>query len=245
MSIARASLIQLTVAVVLGAVLAVGSMDAARGAAEAQCTSTTTGVEGCGPVRALPKATIGLGLVGAELGLIVPAVAGLRDWYWYLIFPVVGAAGGAVGGYFLDVEMGRSNSPEVSVALMAIGMALVVPTVIGTLALTAYSPPAESSQADEDMQYEEQGDSVEAVQDGGGGGGETQTEASPQAQRSLDQRIRALYAGGPGLVRFHQGQLLLAPPIVASMGTYTREELERLNLAQQADVVVPLVSASF
>lgn len=237
-SIVRASLVQLMVAMLLGAALAVGSMDVGRGAAEAQCTATTVGDPGCGPVRALPKATIGLGLIGAELGLIVPAIAGLRDWYWYLIFPVVGAAGGAVGGYFLDVEMGSQNAPEVSVALMAIGMALVVPTVIGTLALTAYSPPTEASSADEDMQYDEQGDSVDAVQDGDGGG-----QASPQA--SLEQRIRALYAGGPGLLRFHQGQLLLAPPLVAGAGTFTREELERLHLAQQADVIVPLVSASF
>lgn len=240
-SIARASLVRWTLAVMLGAALAAGSMDVAPSRAEAQCTA---GAMGCSPVQALPKGTIGLGLIGAEIGLIVPAIAGVRDEWWpYLVFPVLGAAGGAVGGYFLDDAMQRGNTPEVSVVMMAIGMALVVPAVIGTLALTAYSPPADSSGADEDMQYDEQSDSVEAVQDETSAAPAEDSGSSPQS--SLQQRIHALYAGGPGLIRFHQGQLLLAAPIVASVATFTSEEVERLHLQQQTDVVLPLVSASF
>jgi hypothetical protein len=241
-SIARGSLVRWTLAVMLGAALAAGSMDVAPSRAEAQCAA---GAMGCSPVQALPKATVGLGLIGAELGLIIPAIAGVRDEWWpYLVFPVIGAAGGAVGGYFLDEAMQSGNTPEVSVVIMAIGMALVVPAVIGTLALTAYSPPADSSGADEDMDYEEQSDSVEAVQDDTSAA-PAEGEATSDPQASLQQRIHALYAGGPGLLRFHQGQLLLAAPLVASVGTFTGEEIERLHLQQQTDVVLPLVSASF
>jgi len=70
--------------------------------------------------------------------------------------------------------------------LMAIGMALVVPAVIGTLALTAYAPPAEAAAPDEDMDYDAAPeDSVQAVQDdtsaapADGGGAEPAPAAAP------------------------------------------------------------------
>ncbi len=230
---ARAYLVRCAAVVLVGATLAVASASIAPDRAEAQVSS----------VQALPKATIGLGLVGVELGLIVPAMFGARDWWPYLVFPVLGGAGGAVGGYFLDVEMQRTNSPEVSVAIMAVGIALLVPTIIGTLALTAYTPPTESSQADEDMSYDEQGgDSVEAVQDDSSAA-PAEGESSPQSR--LEQRVRELYAGGPGLLRFHRGAVLLSAPIVASLPRFTTEELERLHVQQGSDVIVPVVSASF
>ena len=91
-------------------------------------------------VRPDGKGILGLGLVGAELGLIIPALAGVRDEWWpYLVFPLLGAAGGAVGGW--AVEQNTQNDAEVDVALMVVGLALVVPTIVGTLALTAYQPP--------------------------------------------------------------------------------------------------------
>ena len=216
--------------VIVGATLALASTAATPERAEAQVST----------VQAVPKGAIGLGLLGAELGLIVPAIFGARDWWPYLVFPVLGAGGGAVGGYFMDVEMQRSGTPEVSVAIMAIGIALLVPTIIGTLALTAYSPPTEAQQADEDLEYQEQGeDSVEAVQD------DASAAPADDAQSRLEQRVRALYAGGPGLLRFHRGAVLLGVPMVASVPRFTTEELERLSIQQTTDVIVPVVSAQF
>lgn len=226
----RAFFVRCAAVVIVGATLALASSGMAPERAEAQVST----------VQAVPKGAIGLGLLGAELGLIVPAIFGARDWWPYLVFPVLGAGGGAVGGYFMDVQMQRSGTPEVSVAIMAIGMALLVPTIIGTLALTAYAPPSESSQADEDMEYQEQGgDSVEAVQEDGA----PAEEASPQSR--LEQRVRALYAGGPGLLRFHRGAVLLGVPLVTSVPRYTGEELERLSVQQASDVILPVVSAQF
>ena len=225
---ARGFFVRCAAVVLVGATLAIASASFAPERAEAQVSA----------VQSLPKGTIGLGLMGVELGLIVPAMFGARDWWPYLVFPVLGGAGGAVGGYFLDIN--TTTQPEISVAMMAIGMALLVPTIIGTLALTAYSPPTESQQADEDMDYEAQGDSVEAVQEDSSA---APAEESPQSQ--LERRVRELYAGGPGLLRFHRGALLLTAPVLASLPTYTAEELERLHLQQGQDVIVPVVSASF
>ncbi len=249
LSIARVLLVRSMAVVVLGTALALGSAGATPHRAEAQALVST--------VQSLPKGTIGLGLVGVELGLIIPAIAGARDWWPYLVFPVLGGAGGAVGGYFMDIN--TTSQPEISVAVMAIGLGLLVPAIIGTLALTAYQPPSESSEADEDMEYEGQSDGVEASQDdssaapaeeSGGGGSGSQDEFDDGAQSrsrvpSVQQRIAALTAGGPGLFRLHQGQLLLGVPLVASLPTFTAEELERLNLRQRTDVSIPVVSATF
>jgi hypothetical protein len=222
---ARGFLVRFAAVVLLGATLALASSSLEPERAEAQVAV----------VQSLPKGTIGFGLMGVELGLIVPAIFGARDWWPYLVFPVLGGAGGAVGGYFFDVA--TRNQPEISVAMMAVGVALLVPAIIGTLALTAYTPPSESQQSDEDMTVEGRGeDSVEAVQDDSSG-------ESPQS--SLERRVRALYAGGPGLLRFHRGAVLLSAPVVSSLPTYTAEELERLHVSQGSDVVVPVVSASF
>lgn len=229
--VSRAFFVRCFAVVIVGATLALASSGMAPERAEAQVSQ----------VEAVPKGAIGLGLLGVELGLIVPAIAGARDWWPYLVFPILGGAGGAVGGYFMDVEMDRANTPEVSVAMLAIGMALLVPTIIGTLALTAYSPPTEAQDADEDMEYQEQGeDSVEAVQD------ETSAAPAEETQQSrLEQRVRALYAGGPGFLRFHRGAVLLGVPLVANLPRFTTEELQRLNIQQASDVIVPVVSAQF
>jgi len=208
----------------------------------------------CSQVDSTPKAIIGVGLMGAELGLIIPALAGMRDLWPYIVFPLVGAVGGAVGGW--AIEENTRSSPEISVALLAVGIALVVPAIVGTLALTAYSPPGESQEADEDLTVApSDGDSVEAFQDDTT---DTAPAAEPAAQpapatpaepspsaRLLQQRIRALTVGGPGLLRFADGAVLLGIPMVSSTATFTPEELARLHIAQQSDVNVPVISATF
>lgn len=96
------------------------------------------------PVEPDFKATVGLGLVGAELGFVLPAVAGLHDAWAFIVFPVVGAGGGALAGHFL-IEKG-TDSPELSVAMLATGMALIIPSMILTLSATAYDPEEEMAE---------------------------------------------------------------------------------------------------
>lgn len=81
-------------------------------------------------VRATPKATIGLGLVGAELGLIIPSVSGLNEPWSLAVFPVVGAAGGALAGYFALDKPGRAKG---SVAALVVGLAGVLPAILVTV----------------------------------------------------------------------------------------------------------------
>ena len=81
-------------------------------------------------IEATPKGTIGLGLVGAELGLIIPSAAGLNKVWALTLFPVVGAAGGALAGYFALDKPGREKG---SVAVLVVGLAGVIPAVLVTV----------------------------------------------------------------------------------------------------------------
>src|SRR5688500_414517 len=84
------------------------------------------------------KGMIGLGLIGAELGFVIPALAGLHDTWAFIVFPIAGAAGGATAGYFL-LEKGEGE-PEIAVVALTAGMALVIPAMIVTLSATSYKP---------------------------------------------------------------------------------------------------------
>lgn len=81
------------------------------------------------------KGAVGLGLVGAELGAVIPALAGVEATWAYIVFPVVGAAGGGLGGYF---ALDRNDKVELSVVALTAGMALILPALIATLQLTSY-----------------------------------------------------------------------------------------------------------
>ena len=88
-------------------------------------------------IRSSPKGLIGLGLIGAELGLVIPAAAGLDDTWALVTFPILGATGGALAGHFLIDD---NDQEELGVAMLVSGLALVVPALVLTLTLTAYDP---------------------------------------------------------------------------------------------------------
>jgi hypothetical protein len=71
-----------------------------------------------------------LGLVGAELGLIIPSVSGLNEAWALSVFPIVGAAGGALAGYFALDKPGREKG---SVAALVVGLAGVLPAILVTV----------------------------------------------------------------------------------------------------------------
>ena len=107
------------------AVAALVALAAVPSTAEAQLDPATLDT-----VQATPKGTIGLGLVGAELGLIIPSVSGLNEAWALSVFPVVGAAGGALAGYFALDKPGRNKG---SVAALVVGLAGVLPAILVTV----------------------------------------------------------------------------------------------------------------
>jgi hypothetical protein len=78
--------------------------------------------------------TVGLGMLGAELGLILTPTVGLHDQWWaWVLFPTVGAAGGVVAGVFAFEP--RDPHPAVTVSILGAGFLLAVPAVVGAAAI--------------------------------------------------------------------------------------------------------------
>lgn len=249
----RSGLARVLVAAACAALLAAASTASAPSKAEAQVPEPTQVSTGF-------KATLGLGLVGAELGFVVPALAGMDQTWAYIVFPVVGATAGALTGYFLIDDGG---APELSVAMLTVGMALVIPAMVATLALTAYDPDDEgavevtvdrgSAVLPED--YEVGGGTTGGVESTGGAPpSDTGSDgAGPQSRvrRPRDARTaqaRAAAAAGGGLLRVSPHGVFLGVPAVASVPTYSREELARMGLGpreQRAELRVSVFSMAF
>jgi len=83
------------------------------------------------------KGITGGALLGAEAVTIVESLAGVRAGWAYGVGALAGAAGGGVGGYF--VEKGSSDG-RAPMYMLAGGLALVIPAIVLTLNATRYMP---------------------------------------------------------------------------------------------------------
>ena len=208
------------------------------------------------------KGVIGLGLFGAELGFAIPALAGLDETWAFIVFPIAGAGIGATVGYFA-LETGTAELAEVNVAVLALGMALIIPTMVITLSATAYDP-------DDEEAVEQEGDEAGPVQAedyevgggaaGGAGAAGTTTDGAAQPapaapppaaapQSSRRHRAPHLAQRDPrdnGLVRINENGLFLGMPSIATLPMYSLEEMQHLGIREQrSEVRVAVFSATF
>lgn len=160
------------------------------------------------PLEADFKGSVGLGLIGAELGFVLPALAGARDAWAFIVFPILGAGGGAAAGYFLLERNG--GEPELAVAALTAGMALVIPAMVVTLAATSY---------------------------------EQEEEAPRVAAPGRAARLAA--AAGPGLVRWSERGVLLAPPAIGAGESISAKEALRTGVERHRTVQVAVLSGVF
>lgn len=95
------------------------------------------------------KGTIGGGMLGAEVVMLTESAFRLRPGWMYVVGGVVGGGAGAYLGYRISDD--SSNRPPAF--LLAGGIALIIPTVMGVLTATQYEPPEplerEDSESDE------------------------------------------------------------------------------------------------
>ena len=83
------------------------------------------------------KGITGGALLGAEVPTIIEGIAGVRNGWVYVISAVLGAGGGAAGGYEIEHNSTDGKAP---MYLLAGGLALVIPAVVLTLDATRYRP---------------------------------------------------------------------------------------------------------
>jgi hypothetical protein len=72
---------------------------------------------------------------GAEAVMAVQAAFGVDKWWMYVVFPVLGAGAGGVGGYYLE----KASAPG-AIALLVTAVAAIIPTAILTTSALAYDP---------------------------------------------------------------------------------------------------------
>jgi hypothetical protein len=87
------------------------------------------------PVSPTGKGIAGGALLGAEVVIITESLVGIENGWWYLLGGTLGAGGGGVGGYFVEQAVGA----DLSLFMLAGGMALVIPASIAYLNATSYT----------------------------------------------------------------------------------------------------------
>lgn len=90
------------------------------------------------------KGIVGGALLGGEVVVFGEALFGVRSTAAYLVGAGIGAAGGGVGGYFVEQAVDDGRIP---VYMLAGGLALLIPAVVVTLDATRYMP-TESARED-------------------------------------------------------------------------------------------------
>ena len=93
------------------------------------------------------KGPIGGAMIGAEVVMLTESAFRLRPTWMYL---AGGAGGGLLGGYVGNRMSGSTNRPPAF--LLAGGIALIIPTIMGVLTATQYEPsgPLERDTDDDD-----------------------------------------------------------------------------------------------
>ena len=140
-----------------------------------------------------------------SLGLIIPSVAGLNEVWSLTVFPIVGAAGGALAGYFaLDKPADESTTQEqraarleaASVAMLVVGLAGVLPAILVTV---------------KGVRQERQ----------------DRWEPTPQIDLRTEKEQRAFETAeaGPGLIRRSRSGLRVAAPGV----TFSRQRSSKMQ----------------
>jgi F0F1-type ATP synthase assembly protein I len=215
----RSFVIFLSMAFFLGFLTLNSSANAQTTSSKSTKSSTTSSTASSKQrVEADYKGMVGLGLIGAELGFVIPTVCGLNQTWSLIVFPILGAGGGAAAGYFL-LEKGNGH-PTAAVATLVAGMALVIPAAVITVMATSYSPE------DEPAPVAPSGLAVKV-----------------KAQRLNTQQLAR--AAGPGLLRWSPEGVFLGAPAITPVISGPTTTSKGFVLQPRSELRVALVSGRF
>jgi hypothetical protein len=142
--------------------------------AQNQDTPSTAPTAPDEPVKATGVGIAGGIIAGAEVVLLTESIFDVKPrWPWW-VFSIAGAAGGGVGGYFLE-----KNSSKGAVALLVTSMAAIIPTVVAVSVARAYEPEDEGA-VDGNGQDDIFEQKVNATVDSGPSEAVTEVEAKPE-----------------------------------------------------------------
>ena len=210
----------------LGLPVAVATLALGSGEARAQEEADTVSPTGKGIAGGI--------LLGAEVVMLAEAIAGVNAIWPYPVFGAIGAAGGGVGGYFVE-DVGSS---EGAVYMLVGGLALVIPTIIATLNATAYRPEDDVGEDEYTIEVEK----VEPGEEPSPGGQPAPPAGGVEGSVELSSSRRYL---PPAFFGVDRSGLRLGVPAVQIRHTYTAEEVSKFGVEQSAEVQVPLLFGTF
>jgi hypothetical protein len=189
-------------------------------------------------VPATGKGITGGALLGGEVVMLVEAAFGTKPAWAYIVGGLVGAGGGAVGGW----EIEQNADSKVSVYMLAGGMALVIPTMVAVLEATSYKPPedyTEDKPAAGAPAPEPPRPTTPATTPGG-------ASSAPTGPSTLHYHWQPAKLNlPPGLLDLDEGSFKVAVPAVEIRPVYRMDELQKYGLEQQHELRVPVFSATF
>src|SRR5262245_19270602 len=190
-----------------------------------------TSTQAAGPVTPTGKGMVGGGLLGAEVVCITIGAIGVKPVWPYLVFGAVGAAGGVVGGFF--VEKATAAGPaEPALYMLAGGLGLVIPTLIVTLNATRYKPP-EGERPNEPATNEPAKESP------------TPVTAPKTTKRDHKTPSLASVHIPMSALDIYKGKVAVGLPALDVRPLYTQREIWQYGVAQGTQVRVPLFQAMF
>jgi hypothetical protein len=187
------------------------------------------------------KGITGGALLGAEVVMLTEAALKVKPAWAYIVGGVVGAAGGGVGGYFLEQE----GDAKLSLYALAGGFALVIPTTVAVLSATAYEPPRDYTQdrAPADEPVAEPPRAAEPASEPAAA--EPPPAEAPKPESQLTPPPPARGSAAPALVALSSGTLYLSVPAVEVRNVFSRRELAMYGVEQQTEVRLPVFTARF
>jgi hypothetical protein len=190
------------------------------------------------------KGIAGGALLGAEVVTITESLVGVHAGWAYLVGGLVGAAGGGVGGYF--VEQGSSDG-RAPMYMLAGGLALVIPAVVLSLDATRYRPEEGATEDKAPV-----GPAAEPGVPGGSVGGPP-AGAPPAAAPGPAAPPAASPAPAPtptpppqSLLDIHQGAFRLGLPVPTVVPMFSALEAKQYGLSKNdAEVKMPVLHVAF
>ena len=201
------------------------------------------------------KGAIGGGMLGFEVVAMPMGIAGVRAPWAYAVFPVLGAVGGVIGGYFMDKaynDAGPQTQAYGSAFLLAGGMVLLIPTVVVMLNATRWRPAEEATEdrPAKDYPLADPGKAGGSVITGGGTTGGTTTTPTP-APAPTDPKPAGGGGGGAppsvplSLIDVQGGSFSFGIPVPELRTDYTLREVKDYGVKQTSMVHLPLLKLAF
>jgi hypothetical protein len=184
------------------------------------------------------KGIAGGALLGAEVVTITESLVGVRSGWAYWVGGLIGAAGGGVGGYFIEQGSSDGRAP---MYMLAGGLALVIPAVVLSLDATRFRPEEGATEDKAPV-----GPPAEPGVPGGSVGSPPTGGAAPSPPPASPPPAAPAAPPPQSLFDVHKGTFRLGVPLPAVVPMFSALEAKQYGLTRNdAEVKMPVLRVAF